>query len=56
MRTRKNCMKCGWTDNWKRNCPKCGWFMYRRIFKSKDGKWYQLYKGQRILLDGVEKK
>ena len=51
MRTRKNCIECGWTDNWKGNCPKCGFFGYRRIYKSKDGHWYQSYKKQKLLLD-----
>lgn len=56
MRTRKNCMECGFNYNKSNTCPKCGFFGYRRIFKSKDGNWYQSYKGRKILLDGIETK
>lgn len=48
MRTRKNCVNCNWTDNWNGNCPKCGHFIFRRIFKTKDGEWFQMFKGKRL--------
>ncbi len=54
MRTRKHCVNCGWTDNWKGNCPKCGNFVYKRIYKDKDGNWYQSYKGQKLKIEIVE--
>jgi len=54
MRTRKNCMECGFNYNKSNKCPECGFFGYRTIFKSKDGNWYQLYKGRKILLEGIE--
>lgn len=46
MRTRKHCLKCGWTANWPKTCPKCGFFAYWRVFKSKSGQWFQLFKGE----------
>ncbi len=53
MRTRKNCISCGFLYNDSDVCPHCGQFIFRRIFKSSDGNWYQLFKGQKLLLNEV---